>query len=824
MFRNYLTVALRNIVNHKLYSFINIAGLALGLACVVLVMLFIRYETSYDKWLPDSSRLYRLETTTHLAGRPAVTSAAVPFPITAAMREEIPEVVAATRLHDEAMTLIVGNRQFLQGVDVVDSNFLQVVRLPLVSGDPATALTQPESLVLSEDTARKFFGDMNPIGQTVTVAKPNCSGTDVATCLGETIALKVTGVLRNLPTNSHLVADAVIPNTSIADRESQQQKEDWLSPRYYGYLVLAPGTDPQAVIAKLAPILDRGPGAALRHLGVSVRGSQLFSMHLTPFADVHLSSAGYHDNMTPPGSWVTVVGIAAIGLLILLIACFNFMNLATARAMLRAREIAVRKCVGASRGHLVVQFLGESVLMALLAMALALAIVEILLPAYDAFLERPIAFHYFGDWPLSLAILGLATVAGLLSGSYPALVLSGFRPVTVLRANKSGQTGAGRLRVILVVLQFAVSIGLGISAMVVFRQISFARNIDVGFQRSNIVVLGAFELAPGSRESLAETLRSNPHVLATALSSAVPFTGENSLGVVQLPGQAELLTVNKIIMSPEFPRLYDIPLIAGRLLSRSHGDDTLSDTTVPANEGHNVLLNEAAAARFGYTPQQAIGKTIVYSGNHVNVVGVVGNVKMDGALEPEKPTVYFNDRNVTWALSVRIDGQDIPATLSFIDQTSRAFAPATFFSRYFLGDRFVMLYRSDEKQGVMFSIWVAVAIGIAGLGLFGIAAFTTQRRNKEIGIRKVFGAHALDIVRLLLWQFSIPVLIANVIAWPVAYYYLHHWLAGYAYRIALSPLYFVAVGAAALGVAWITVLGHAMRVARRNPIFAMRYE
>jgi putative ABC transport system permease protein len=378
--------------------------------------------------------------------------------------------------------------------------------------------------------------------------------------------------------------------------------------------------------------------------------------------------------------------------------------------------------------------------------------------------------------------------------------------------------------VILVVLQFAVSIGLGISAMVVFRQISFARDIDVGFQRSNIVVLGAFELAPGSRESLAETLRSNPHVLATALSSAVSFTGENSLGVVQLPGQAELLTVNKIIMSPEFPRLYDIPLIAGRLLSRSHGDDTLSDTTVPANEGHNVLLNEAAAARFGYTPQQAIGKTIVYSGNHVNVVGVMGNVKMDGALEPEKPTVYFHDRNATWALAVRIDGQDIPATLSFIDQTSRAFAPATFVSRYLLGDRFVMLYRSDEKQGVMFSILVAVAIGIAGLGLFGIAAFTTQRRNKEIGIRKVFGAHALDIVRLLLWQFSIPVLIANVIAWPVAYYYLHHWLAGYAYRIALSPLYFVAVGAAALGVAWITVLGHAMRVARRNPIFAMRYE
>jgi putative ABC transport system permease protein len=824
VFRNYLTVALRNIVNHKLYSFINIAGLALGLACVILVMLFIRYETSYDKWLPDSSRLYRLETTTHLAGRPAVDSAAVPFPIPAAMREEIPEVVAATRLHGENMTLIVGNRQFLQGVDVVDPNFLQVVRLPLVVGDPATALAQPESLVLSEDTARKFFGDVNPIGQTITVAKGNCNGSDVAKCLGETIALKVTGVLRNLPTHSHLVADVLMPNTSIADRDSQQQKEDWLAPRYYGYLVLAPGTDPEAVIAKLAPILDRGPSAALRRLGVSMRGSELFSMHLTPFADVHLASAGYHDNMTAPGSWITVYGIGAIGVLILLIACFNFMNLATARAMLRAREISVRKSVGASRGHLIVQFLGESVLMALFAMALALATVEMLLPAYAAFLQRPIAFHYLADWPLSLTILGLAIVAGLLSGSYPALVLSGFRPAMVLRTNHSGQTGSGRLRVILVVLQFAVSIGLGIAAMVVFRQVGFARNVELGFQHSNIVVLGAFELAPGSRESLAETLRSNPHVLATALSSAVPFMGDNSLGVVQLPGQPELLSVNRIIISPEFPRLYDIPLIAGRLLSRKHGDDTLSDTTVSANEGRNVLLNVAAAARFGYTPQQVIGKTIVYNGNHVSVVGVVGNVKMDGALEPVKPTVYFADRNATWALSVRIDGQDIPGTLAFIDQTSRAFAPATFLSRYFLSDGFGTLYRSDEKQGLMFSICVAVAILIACLGLFGIAAFTTQRRNREIGIRKVFGARALDIVRLLLGQFSIPVLIANVIAWPVAYYYLHHWLAGYAYRIALSPLYFVAVGAAAMGIAWITVLGQAMRVARRNPVLAMRYE
>ena len=827
MFRNYLTIALRNIVNHKLYSFINIAGLAIGLVCIILVILFIRYETSYDKWLPNTNHLYRLEQTSHVLGRPAIDSVSVPFPVPAAMKEEIPEVTAATRVRLEFMTMTVGGRQFLQGVDVVDSNFLQVVQLPLVSGDPATVLSQPESLVLSEETARKFFGGANPLGQTVTVPKPNCDDADGA-CRGGTISLRVTGVLRNLPGNSQLVADAIMPNNSIADRESQQQKEDWVSPRYYGFVVLAPGAVPQAVIAKLAPILDRGAAGALRNIHVSARASELFQMHLVPFKEVHLSSAGYADNMmTPAGSWIAVYGFAAIGLLILLIACFNFMNLATARAMLRAREIALRKCVGANRRQLVTQFLGESVLMSLCALALALCIVEILLPFYDGFLERPITFRYLADWPLFLTIIGIAIAAGLISGSYPALVLSGFRPASVLRTNSSGQAGSGRLRIVLVVLQFAVSIGLGTAALVVFSQISFARNIDLGFHQSDIVAIGASELAPSGRESLAQALRSYPGVLAVALSSAVPFMGNNALGLVQVPGQPDGISVNRIVCSPEFPRVYHIPLIAGRLLSESRETDTLNDNNgfqTPSNEGHNVLLNVEAAARFGYTPQQAIGQTIVYNGSHVKVVGVVGNVKMEGAREPVKPTVYFNDPNATWMLSVRLDGQDIPGALTFIDKTPRAFSPATSFWRYFVSDSSGELYRSDEKQGALFGICVAVAILIACLGLFGIAAFTTQRRTREIGVRKLFGARTRDIVRLLLWQFSIPVLIANVIAWPVAYYYLHHWLESFAYRISLNPLYFLTAGIAALAIAWITVFAHSVRVARARLILALRYE
>jgi putative ABC transport system permease protein len=822
MFRNYIVTALRNIVRQKLYSFINIAGLSLGLACVIFIILFIRDETSYDKWVPDSAQLYRLELTAHVPGRPPLDTALVPFPVPAAMRERIPEVTAATRVAREQITLTVDNRQFAEDVDVVDPNFFQVVRLPLVSGDPAKALSQPESLVLSQDTARKLFGERNPLGQTVAVAKGNCPATDT-TCQGSTVALKVTGVLRNLPADSQLVADVVMPNTSIADKQTQQSKQDWLSADYYGYVSLAPGARPETVVAKLAPILDGATGAALRNLQLNVRGSQLFEVHLTAFKDVHLASAPYVNNMTPAGSWITVYGVAAIGLLILLVACFNFMNLATTRAMLRAREISLRKCVGATRSQLIAQFLGESVVMALCSLVIALLAVEILLPVYASFLERPIAFHYLGDWPVTIMIVAIALGAGLVSGSYPALVLSRFRPATVLRTNSSGSAGSGRLRTVLVLLQFAISIGLGIAAVVVFRQISFARHIELGFQQNDIVVMNAGGSATG-RESFARILRGYPGVIATALSGAVPFTNEYPLGLAQLPGQPETITVNKVIISPDFPRLYAIPLVAGRLLAEGRGEDTLSNDIKPTNDGHNILVNVAAAARFGYTPQQAVGKTIVYNRSHVNIVGVLADVKFHGAREPVKPTVYFYDKDNANMLSIRLGGQDIPATLNSIDQAWRSFAPSRSAQRYFLSDSFAALYRNDAKQGATFQIFVGIAIFIACLGLFGLAAFTAGRRTKEIGIRRVFGARTHDVVWLLLWQFSIPVLVANVIAWPLAWYYLHGWLQGFAYRISLNPLYFVGAGAVALLIAWVTVFAHAQRVARANPINALRYE
>jgi putative ABC transport system permease protein len=828
MIRNYLIVALRNLVRHKLYSFINIAGLAIGLACVIFVLLFIRDELSYDKWIPDTQNLYRIELETYSPGRDPLAMAVVPFPMPAAMRDEIPEVTGITRFNPSVMTLMAGDRQFLEHVTAVDPDFFRIIKLPLAQGDPGQVFRDPQSLVLSESAARKYFGTTDAIGKTIATAA-NCEAADSA-CLGRLVPLKVTGVVRDIPFNSQLEGDVFLPNTSIVDRNSKKAKLSWHTENGYGYVQLAPGADPQAVIAKMAPILDRAVTGELTASGNPLKGSRAYTVHLTRFADVHLTSEHWRFSIKPPGSWNTVYGVGVVGLLILFVACFNFMNLSTARGLLRAREIALRKTHGANRGQLIVQFLGEAVLMALLSLLLALALVEILRPTFGRFLQHPVSLNYAADWPLLLIILGVSIAAGLVSGSYPALVLSGFRPAMVLRANTTGQAGSGSLRNTLVVLQFAVSIGLGIAAAVVFAQISFARTIDLGFHKDNVLVVsGAGLLTIEGREGFIQQLRSNPNITDVAMINILPFDTSQMTETAQLAGHPERVELNERVIGTNAVQLLGMKLTAGRLLSQDRALDKVSESGnesggAPADDGHNVLIDEAAASRLGLTPQQAVGRTLLFKNNHLNIVGVLADAKFGGAREPSKASVYLYDPKFSAAAMIRVRPDAVPQALSFVDRAWHSFAPTKAMQRYFLDDNFGKLYQADERQGAMFGIFVLVAIFIACLGLFGLAAFTVGRRTKEIGIRKVFGARIRDVVFLLLWQFSIPVIIANLIAWPIAWYYLHGWLQDFAYRIPLSPLYFLGAGAIALLIAWATVFSHARRVAGANPIHALRYE
>jgi putative ABC transport system permease protein len=828
MFRHYLTTAFRNFAKHRLYSFINVAGLAVGLACAIFIVLFLRDELSYDKWIPDSENLYRVEVNDATPGRELLKAAVAPFPMPRSMQEHIPEVKAMTRLAREPMDVRAGDRQFSETVDVVDPNFFQVFKLPLLRGDPAAVLAHPESIVLSQSEARKYFGDADPIGKTLDVTEGfGFGGTNAAVH-----PLTVTGVFRDLPHKTHLDADFIMPNSSQADGMPQSAKESWEAEQSYGYVLLQPNADPQTVLAKFNPIVDQNVDSSRAGLP-RMRGSEHKQVHLTQIWNIHLTSDNNIAGLKPAGSWTTVYGFAVIAMLILLVACFNFTNLATARAMLRAREISLRKAVGATRRQLITQFLGEAVITAIIALVLALALVEVLLPTYDQFLNRPITFGYLADWQLLLGLIVTAIAAGLVSGAYPALVLSRFQPAAVLKSNASSQTGSGLTRMVLVVLQFSVSIGLGIAVIVVFRQIDFARHADLGFNRDGLVILFVGNnLPPAAEESFAHALANSPAITGVAESTTVPFMSAYYDAKVHVPGNSQISQFRMMNLSPEFPKLYEMPLLAGRYLTRDRGEDTLpaylfsSDGKISqeTTANGNILINAQAARRLGWTANEAVGQAIILEDAHVVIVGVLADPKIDGLKSSAVPMLYGYNPEANYYFSIRIHGAALSDAISHIDKTWKSFVPGSPVQRFFLSDSFESQFKSDERQGQMFSFFVGIAIFIACLGLFGLAAFTAQRRTKEIGLRKVFGARTRDIVRLLLWQFSIPVLIANVIAWPVAYYYLHDWLEGYAYRITLSPLDFLAAGVIALTIAWLTIIAHAVRIARASPMVALRYE
>lgn len=804
MFRNYLTVVLRNFARHKLYSFINIAGLTVGLACAIFIALFIRDELSYDKWVPGSENVYRVDIGFMLPGHDIERAGNSIFVLGPAMKAQIPEVTAYTHIVTQTVTLKAGDRLFSQDVDVVDPDFFQVIPLPLVAGDPARVFAHPDSIVLSQTEAAKLFGGASAAGKTVVV-----NGTHPMT---------VTGILKDLPHNTQLEAYAFFPNTSKADPMEEFYKKHWESIGPYLYVKLVPGSDPDRVLAMARHIIDSNVDAK-KDFGADIPGSEVMQPHLTPFVQAHLSD--YIGSMTPGGSWTEVYGFAAIAGLILLIACFNFTNLATARATMRAREVSLRKVVGAKRRQLITQFLGESVLTALLALILALALVEMLLPIYDGFLGRPIAFSYLRDWQLTLTIIAVTALAGVLAGLYPAFVLSAFRPAATLRSDKQGLSGSGVLRTGLVVLQFAISIGLGIAAMVVFAQIRYARQMDLGFNRSNIVVIrNVSDLPKTAREDFARVVATEPSVAGAALSRSTPFDGMTNLNSVTLPGSPQVLEVRSWEADPNYPQVYRLKLLAGRFLSRDRARDVFRyNDDLPAN----VVVSEAAARRFGYTPQQAIGKTLHEGHKVLTIVGVVTNQYLNGPQADVQPIVFEYD-DLMDELSVRVRPGRVQEALAAIDSDWRRFAPNVAIDRHFLDEPFDRMFKADIQRGRIFAVFVGIAIFIACLGLFGLAAFMAERRTKEIGIRKAFGARTPDIVRLLLWQFSIPVLIANAIAWPVAWYYLHGWLESYAYRITLSPIYFVAAGFVALLIAWATVIVHAVRVARANPVHALHHE
>lgn len=833
MWRNYLTVGIRSLLKSRVYAAINILGLAIGMAACLLILLFVRYELSYDAALPDADRTYQLQTyyqDRETGERRDMQMAA--YVTKGALLKDFPQIEQAVyALSAGPVALRNGQAYEIQNAALTDGNLLEVLQYPLLHGDRHTALGKPNDMVLTETEARRLFGSEDPMGKTLTLVTR-----------GRSVDYRVNGILKDLPRNSHANWSMIARVDMVAfNAEQPQFLTQWGWQSGWMYAKLRKG-------ASVADINRQMPAWEKRNIPTETFGEQVYNQgENTDFAlvnvrDIHLGRAQYA-SMTPGNDRRSIVTFSVVALLILGMACVNFVNLATARASQRAREVALRKVLGASRRQLIGQFMFESVVIAGLAMLVALALVEMAIGPISSFLKADLAMRYFGAGGLFLPIIALTVIVGLAGGVYPALVLSRFQPSRVLKANKSAADadGSGRLRGVLVVAQFAVSIGLIICTAVVYAQTVYARTVDPGYKRSGLIQIEAIgrRQAWPMVDSLMAELRRVDGVVALGRTGIGIDTRNNSNTGIQIPGRKDAVGIGVYNVDTGFFDTMGVKLLAGRQFDESRPAD---DSTTPFPEdpvaeqalvarGTNVIANELALKRLGIgSPREAIGKQFKMSTDPryggtlpVTIIGVVQDSRFRSIRDPLDPIFFSYTRAGHGALLVRYHG-DPGAVRDRIATVWKRLLPEVPFDAKFSEDIIGELYAAEAARATIFAAFAALAVIVGCLGLFGLAAFTADRRTKEIGIRKVLGARTRDIVQLLVWQFTRPVIIANLIAWPIAWWVMRDWLNKFDDRIALGPTPFLAAGLLALVIAIGTIAGHAVKVASANPIRALRYE
>ena len=826
MWRNYLTVGFRALTRNRTYAFINIFGLALGLAACLMLILYVRYETSYDSWLPDNERIFQVQATWHEVGQPVSPSQSSPLPVHDTLAGGFPQIEALAIASPGRATFFQDGQPLYVESLWVDPSFFDIFRLPFVRGSASGALPNVTSVVLTEREAIRQFGTLDVIGRTVTTGS-NEGRRDYT----------VTGVVRDLPRNTHLAFEAIFRWDPAIYAENPEMLRMWGAMGQYHYVRLRQPADAAAINAAL-PDWERRTIPPQIVDGRSSSQADIMDMKLVPVAEVHLGEA-QQLSMTPGNDARTVATFSVVAVLILAMACINFINLATARAGQRAREVSLRKVLGASRRQLIVQFLGESLVVTTLAMLIALAVVELTAPLLADFLDSDFRLQYFGADGMIAVALGLVALVGALGGLYPAFYLSRFEPAHVLRANKSSAEpyGTGRLRNLLVVVQFAVSIGLIICTAVIYAQTRFVETVDPGYEREGIVQIRGAWRFEGNFDAARRQFAAVPGVAAIGRTNLGIAATNKSIQSVNAPGGIEDLNVGVYGVDADFFSAMGMERLAGRLLG-----DRFANDLVPRNpddgalapglpaRGLNIVVNRRAAQMFGFRePAAAIGqqvRTSIDGGDMVpsNIVGVVEDTRIRTARDEIEPLVFIYDPGRTRLMIVRYRSADPGAVMAGLNDVWRRFLPDAPFEAAFSEDLIAELYERDRARGTIYAAFAIFAVIISCLGLFGLASFTAARRTKEIGIRKVLGARVRDIVQLLVWQFTKPVVIANLIAWPVAWWAMRDWLNTFDVRVGLGPTPFALAGLLALGIAVGTIAGHAIRVARTNPIHALRYE
>jgi len=827
MFKNYLMTAWRNIINNGLFSVINILGLALGLMSCILISLFVREEMAYDKWLNDSDRVVRMHSAYYTAGAPPFLTVRSAGKMMPAVRDYASaEVEAAARIIGFSASVIQQQDVTAEEVSLVDPDFFELFDLPFVYGSKETSFTKPFDLVITEEMAIKYFGKTDVIGQTLTLC---CAGPQPS-------ELTVTGVIKNLPKASHLNTELIV-YVLPAIIENNPGLNSWSNVNVFTYFKMREGVSIEDFQERLTYWVDN-ESRFKEDFPADQRVSDSIKHKLMALEDLHLHAkkdAGNLGDLQPMGSATMIASFMFIAGLILLIACINFMNLATARASQRAREVAMRKVLGASRGQVMIQFLGEAVALVFISLLVALVLVELILPVYNQVLNSELKLALFSDFELLATVLLVGLVVGLGAGIYPAMHLSKFLPGHILKSNKSTESGRTTIfRTFLVVFQFSASIALVISTVVIYSQTHYAQSVDVGYSSDNKMVLD-LRGAQDKRESLRQELLNLPEISSVVFSSEAPTQDNENNRYFTLLDSGESSSEGQLLnyhnMGYGFFEAYNVKPIAGRLFDEKFGTDEI--TTIedgqPAGKS-SIILNQSALAKFGFSSaQEAIGKTIeadIRGQQHFEVIGVVPDIYFRSIKFGVRPTAYTLNPLRFYVASLTVNTQN-PAQLSAqIGQIWKQYAPLNPMSLQFLDSMMQAQYNDEKVQSRLFSAFSVLAIIIACLGLYGLAAYTTERRTKEIGIRKVMGARVRDIVKLLVWQFSKPVLIANLVAWPIATLAMLNWLENFSYRIDslwLIPICF-SVGFLLLLMAWITVGGNAANVARANPIKSLRQD
>ena len=797
----------RSLTRHKLYAALNIGGLAVGIAVFLVLGLYVRFETSFEKWLPDHDRIYVVQTVWNLPGSPFNGRYSETMGgLLEQLQEDFPGTVGTRFWGGEgAGSILRRGVAIKEDVAEVDPSFFDIFDLPMVSGDGRRALADPAGAIISESLARKYFGTSDPIGQTITASYE------------EPRNYHIRGVFRDLPANSDMKASLLLPLRKGVERDSWFH---WGSTHLITYLRFDTPAAARAYEQKLPAFVDR---RASKDSGPNASKTEMIA--LLPLTEQHFAS--------PTGGVsskkLTVVTLGLVGVLTLLIAIVNYVNLATARAGLRAREVAMRKVLGADRKALITQFLGEAILTVGIAALGGLILAEMGLPLVNAAGGLSLALPYGLVVP---SLAALVIVVGALAGSYPALLLSRFPAAAVLASSRSpgGGRAGTRMREALVVFQFGLAIAFMIGTAILLMQTRHVRQADLGYDRDGLIIIRSIangNVAPNLRRAMVEAIRALPSVQKVALGGDGPggsgTTNADNLPLPGVPGEGP--NMRWVDTGPDFFQVYGARLLAGRMFDPTRREDDHQMTDAAKN--HNIIINRLGVKQLRFaSPEAAIGKVV--GGNRPRtIIGVVENLRFDSPRNPIAPTYFYYSgdpaKNYPMIAAIRYTG-DPRAVLADIRSIWQQMVPQVPFEANTADKRLAIYYKADERTSRLFAIGAGLAVLIGCVGLWGLASFNTARRVKEIGIRKTLGASAADIVRLLVGQFLRPVLLANLIAWPLAFVAMRMWLAGFDDRVALSPLFFVGASLVALLIAVLTVLGQSLRASRAAPAWALRHD